>query len=63
MTKDQSLNIQVVKIRPSWELVNEDEKSKWTFEFTDIPKRYKPARVRNAWNKKIIKEMEARMKL
>ena len=59
----QSINNSVVKIRKSWELVNEDDKGNWTFEFTDVPKRYKPERVRTAFNEKIIKEMEARRKL
>ncbi len=53
----------IVKIRPSWELVAEDEKGNWFFEFTDVPKNYKPERVRNFWNEKIIKELEGKQRL
>lgn len=57
------INNRVVKIRPSWELVHEDDKGNWTFELTDIPRNYKPDRVRTQWNDKIIREMENRRKL
>lgn len=53
----------VKKIRPSWELVNEDEVGNWIFEFTDDPRNYKPERIRKSASDKVMKEIESRMKL
>ena len=56
----------VVKIRPSWELVDEDGKGNMFFSFTSEPSGYisKGEMVlKDRASKKIMKELEARMKL
>lgn len=51
----------VVKIRPGWEHALTDDKGNMLFEFTSVPKNGMERRKRVS--KKIMKELEARMKL
>lgn len=56
----------VVKICPSWELTNEDDKGNMFFEFTDEPRGYISEGVmqrKEAASKKIMRELENRRKL
>lgn len=57
------LSGKVTKIRPSWELVAEDEKGNWFFEFTSEPKNYKPAHLREQAAKKVMRELEGKQRL